>query len=779
MVWLELNTIESKRSLSNILSGLTLVGKRVYIANAREYYTNVHPLLYSLHKYARKYFISVATNRENENIVVNIISSEPNILDKAINNILLKKAHVEKEKELSYNEINELVNTKKYILLDFYFKLALRNYLYSINYQPKIVGSRTAWSSGSNDILYFFDADIDPLTFKGYISVDIRFPSSTTLWDKIVSESLGSNEIWELIDSNVMVPYGNKYAYGKICGFIHKRVSEDIDVNGEKLNLFEYYMRKGIRLDPDEQPIVEIEIISPESRRGRKPLYYPPSQVRIFLPIDVPEPHTRYDRINGVLEKLIENFSIHGIRFRKAVIRYEHKKYVNVIRDVVLKYGNRESYISPLFSMQKLNTKPLHGPVNVPKLFLLLPNTVSKEVVGLFSKLIQLLYESYNLGTIGKVEVCFYKVHEDPANQKVEFSSKLKEILEKNKPTDTLVMPVINRRYLFKIAKQICSDKSYHARVLEEETFAEIIELILDFQITNEEKINEYINTIKKEKITDKQLEQLTSMLSNIVFSIYVEFLLQSEIYKHRVPSKLTWALAEPADGSGKSLYIGYDVSRSPINRNEVAVAFVLYDSYGYMLNAIVKQIRGEKLSKDVFESILLSLLEPLQHEESMERLVIYKDGGIRGKQESNEIIEVFSSIGRKIGLKQIDVIGIIKRHNLRLFAKRKQEKIMDNPSAGTWIKIWDIIKYGVYAERALIISSEAKSGGTVKPVLLERYTREYSNKTINELVNEYFRLCRLDYWNPLDGMNKYPLPIFMADKLAYLALQNIQIKTP
>jgi len=454
------------------------------------------------------------------------------------------------------------------------------------------------------------------------------------------------------------------------------------------------------------------------------------------------------------------------------------KKYVNVIRDIILKYGDKESYVSPLLSMQKLNTKPLHGLVNVPKLSILLPNTVNKEDAGLFSKLIQLLYESYNLGTIGKVETCFYRVHEDPANQKVEFSNRLKEVLERNKPTNTLVMPVINRRYLFKTAKQICSNKFYHARVLEEETFAEIVGLISDLKITNEEKINEYINTIKKEKVSDEQLEQLTSMLSNIVFSIYVEFLLQSEIYNHRVPSKLTWALAKPADNLGKSLYIGYDISRSTINRNEVAVAFVLYDSYGYMLNAIVKQIRGEKLSKDVFESILLSLLEPLQHEESMERLVIYKDGGIRGKQEFNEIIEVFSSIGRKIRLKQIDVIGVIKRHNLRLFAKRKQEKIMVNPSAGTWIKIWVIIKYGVYAERALIISSEAKSGGTVKPVLLERYTKEYSDKTIDELVNEYLRLCRLDYWNPLDGMNKYPLPIFMADKLAYLALQNIQIKT-
>ena len=260
---------------------------------------------------------------------------------------------------------------------------------------------------------------------------------------------------------------------------------------------------------------------------------------------------------------------------------------------------------------------------------------------------------------------------------------------------------------------------------------------------------------------------------------MYVEFILQSEIYNHKVPNKLTWALAKPADNVGESLYVGYDVSRSTLNRNEVAVAFVLYDSYGYMLNATFKQVHGEKISRDVLESILLSLFKPLMRKQSINRLVIYKDGGIRSRNEFKDIMDTFSKIGKKIGFKQIDVVGVIKRHNLRLFAKKKTENIMDNPKIGTWIKIWDIIRHGVYAERALIVSSEAKAGGAVKPVLIERYGKETSNKTIDEIVNEYLRLCRLDYWNPINGINKFPLPVFMADKLAYLALQGVQIKTP
>ncbi len=43
----------------------------------------------------------------------------------------------------------------------------------------------------------------------------------------------------------------------------------------------------------------------------------------------------------------------------------------------------------------------------------------------------------------------------------------------------------------------------------------------------------------------------------------------------------------------------------------------------------------------------------------------------------------------------------------------------------------------------------------------------------------EYIRLCRLNFWNPLDGLSKYPLPILMADKIAYLSALGISIRTP
>ncbi len=780
--WLELNAVETAKPLSSLLNKLPLTGKRILLSTTKSYYSNIHPLLYSLSRYADKYFISVAIERITDNLYkLYIVSSNNQVVEKALEIFSKNQIEPDETKELTDNEIRELVNARKYSLLDFYLKLSLRNYLYRRNYKPRTIGRKNLWFRENSDILYSIDTYIDPTTYKGYISVDIRIQSSKPLWDKIVSEKMDVNEVWKFLNSNVIVPYGKIYAYGRIHGFMQVKVSEPLPSMPNQQSLLEYYEeKKGIRLDPNEYPVVEVEIISPEPR-GQKILPYPPSQVRVFLPIEKPDPHTRYDMIYGVLGDLIKDFNIFGIGFRKAVITYKDR--VNMLKDIKLEYGNRITHASPLFSMQKLNVKPLHGSVNISKLLILLPRTVldyednSREIIDVINKFIKLLYEEYNFGKISGVLTRYYDTFQDPDKQKVEFSEKLIKFLEKESPTKAIFMPVINHPYLFKIAKQLSTDRYFHARIIEEETFTHIMDLIKELNIRDEKSIKRYITIINE--IEDDQLKELISIISNIVFSLYVEFLIQKEVYKHDIPNKLTWALAEPADGKGESIYMGYDVSRSVSNRNDIAVSFILYDSHGYMLSAFAKRVHGEKISRDTIESILLSLLEPIKYREEIKRLVIYKDGGIRGKDEYNNIMNIFNNIGRRIGLEQIDVIGIIKRHNLRLFAKKKPENIMINPWMGTWIRLWDINRYGIYAERALIVSSTAKTGGTVKPVLLERYSKETSSKNIKDIVKEYLRLCRLDYWNPLDGINKFPLPVFMADKLAYLALQDVQIKTP
>ncbi len=778
MNWLELNSVESRSSLSYILSSSSLAGKRVYLPRTKSYYSNIHPLFYSLSGYAGKHFISISVDRHHSDIEVNIISSDTGLIDRAIDILQAKQIQPDGEEELKSEEISKLITTRGYSLLDFYLKLSLRNYLHKTGYQPETYGNRILWSKRGDNTLYSIDADVDPSTLRGYISVDIRLPSSSTLWDKIVSGDITDNELWELIDANVMVPYGNRYAYGTIHGFIARRVNETLNLNGKQLNLVDYYKRRSIPIDPNEYPIVEVEIVSPEPR-GSNLLYYPPSQVRMLLPTEKPEPHTRYNKINGVLEDLVKRYNVMRIPFRKT--RIKRKELVDIIRQIKLRYRDGViTHTSPLFSVQKRDAKPLHGPINIPKLLILLPKNVvtgedNKEAVDAIRMFIRLIYRKYHLGKIGKVIVNYYEPHDNPNEQKIEFSNKLTNLLKENSPTEALLLPIINHSYLFKLAKQICSDRFFHARILEEGTFMDIMETVKELGVSGASEIEHYFSEVIK---GNKKSGQLISLLSNVVFSIYVEFLLQSEIYNHRIPNKLTWALAEPADNVGKSLYMGYDVSRSTSNRNDIAVVFVLYDSYGYMLNAALRQVRGEKLTGETLESILLSLFRPLMHRPNINRLVIYKDGGIRSKGEFDDIMNTFLEIGGKMGFSQIDVVGVIKRHNIRLFEK-KYRNMMANPEIGTWVKLWDINRHGVYAERALIVSSKARAGGTVKPVLLERYGKETSNKTIRDIVIEYLRLCRLDYWNPLDGMNKLPLPIYMADKLAYLALQGVQIKTP
>jgi len=782
--WLELNAVETTRPLSSLLNKLSLTGKHILLSTTKPYYSSIHPLFYGLSQYADKYFISVTTERVTDKFYkIYIVSSNSQVVEKALEILLKNKIKLDEVKDLTSDEIRELVDTKRYSLLDTYLKLSLRNYLYSRQYKPRTIGKKNLWFREGGNVLYTLDADLDPITYKGYISVDIRIQSSMPLWDKIVSENIDINKVWGFLNSFVIVPYGKMYAYGKIHGFIPVKVSEPLPSMPNQQSLLEYYKeKKGISLDPDEYPIVEVEILSPEPR-GKRILPYPPSQVKVFLPIDKPDPHTRYEMINDVLVDIIKNFNFLGIGFRKAIITYKDR--VNMLKDIKLEYGNRKTHISPLFSMQKLNTKPLHGPVNISKLLILLPRTVlgyednSKEIIEIIGKFIKLLYREYNFGEISEILTSYYDVFEAPDKQKVEFSDKLVKFLEDNSPAEVMFMPVINHSYLFKTAKQLSTDRYFHARIIEEETFTRIMDLIKEFDITDEETIKQYITIVKDNKIEDEQLEELISILSNIVFSLYVEFIIQREVYRHKVPNKLTWALLKPADGKGESIYMGYDVSRNISDRSEVAVSFILYDSHGYMLSAFSRKVHGEKISRDTLEAIMLSLLEPVKHRRNIRRLVIYKDGCIRGRDEYNDIMSIFNNIGRRIGLKQVDIIGIIKRHNLRLFAMKKSENTMINPWMGTWIRLWDINRYGVYAERALIISSTAKTGGTVKPVLLERYSKEASRKNIRDIVKEYLRLCRLDYWNPLDGINKLPIPVFMADKLAYLALQGVQIKTP
>jgi hypothetical protein len=263
-----------------------------------------------------------------------------------------------------------------------------------------------------------------------------------------------------------------------------------------------------------------------------------------------------------------------------------------------------------------------------------------------------------------------------------------------------------------------------------------------------------------------------------MLLSINVEFSLQRTIYQRQIPQNIGWRLAEPADGEDKSIYVGFDVSRS--ESGGIGVVVVLYNAYGSMLNATIAPIAGEKLTYEDLRGILLNIFSKVSQDlKDKTRLVIYKDGPIHSSKELSDVLEAFNNVAKQFGFKVVDVIGVIKRSNLRVFKLTKDKKGVgvQNPEVGLWTEIWAISRFGVKARRALVIASQALQG-TSRPIVLEWYTPR-ADKDIEAIVKEYLSVCRLNFWDARTGLKKIPLPLNLADILAYLFKAGIPIKTP
>ncbi|MEM1863226.1 MAG: hypothetical protein QXT47_06050 [Desulfurococcaceae archaeon] len=59
-------------------------------------------------------------------------------------------------------------------------------------------------------------------------------------------------------------------------------------------------------------------------------------------------------------------------------------------------------------------------------------------------------------------------------------------------PKDAFVCPVVNYRYLFKIAKHICSEKYFHARVIWIETFINLLDGVSRFILKDNQSFSRY-----------------------------------------------------------------------------------------------------------------------------------------------------------------------------------------------------------------------------------------------------------------------------------------------
>jgi len=733
-------------------------------------------LRYILSKYVTDTsFIGLIERPVDKYVKLIIVSMIRNIIDRIQNE--LKGFEFEKFEYLTSIQLSKMISDKisKYYLLDSYIKLAFRNFLQKTNRKP--ISRSSCWKDG--DIIVCPDIDLDPKDFYAYISVDIR-KISPSVWDLIIDKKISRMNLHELIGKRALIPYGQSFVWGLIVDFIPSSVSEYyVGWEGEKISLYDYYTKKkNIKLNTQENPVVKVKM--PQiSGKSEEELVYPPSQVRIIYDMRT-ELQERYNHIDKILEEISANFKLFGIEFMKY--QAGSHGYIDPINQIKLLYHNKITSHSPIVAIQRDGAKLLRGIINIKNIYLLLPKELMNDE-NLIESLVKIGFKEYNLGEINNVISVLYEDFKDSRKSDMEFIEKLNDLIIIAKPNTDVIVPIIKYNRFYEHSKRICSQKNFHARVIELKTISKILKIAKELGLKESKNLEaEFKQIIKRsEVIKEKKVGELISTLFNILLSIYVEFNIQSSIYEGKIPSDIAWKLAQPADGVGESIYIGFDVSRKRDERSAGAI-FVLYDFFGSMLNAKTIMISGERLT---YEDISNTLLELLKVKTDLliriNRIVLLKDGPIRSYDEYENVIRAFENVGIELDFNFIDFIGVVKRHNLRLF-KKTATKII-NPERGIWTSIWGIRRAGIEdVERALIISSSVEAGraGAVKPIIIERYKSKYSsNKSINDIAKEYLYLCRLNFWNGIDGLSKLPLPLKMADTLAYLTMIGVPIKTP
>jgi hypothetical protein len=793
------NVIVSKQSLDTVFEALinnAVNDVKLYAFRINEElpYGSIQRRLYKgLTKFAKNdVFTGFAIVELNEGVNVYVASQNPNIekyVKEAFNGVNIESLSLEPSAKA------QALRNYRYQFLNSYLSLLLHNILYQLGFRR---GGRNYWVWYKNPEYSYrirVDVDLDPDTYYAYVSIDIYTPMQTLL--NLVKNSNGYQK---LKNKTVLVSLGEDYVWGRIVDLEDVPVTQSyIEQKGQKISIYEYWKKiKNVDIDKNERPVAIVEV----KRRGEKLLLkYPPSQVRVPAIGDKLSPKQRLNAIEEILNTVAVHFKPFNIDFERHTLnRY---KYYDVVSNVWLSYGNNiKTYKSPLIAIQEEAT--LLSYADIRRLLVLIPSTIlneeeMKELIKRLFMLISVIFETYKLGKISKITIRRYTVVENENETSAKFTIELQQLIGEYKlePDKDFIVVVYPDSYkqLYTDTKRICSQHWFHSQLIRASTLKKLIEYIKEFNLSVEEKesittwyeenIVKRINKLQsmkqlndEDRKTLNKLKQFNSTLFNILLSINVEFSLQRAIYQRQIPQNIGWRLAEPADGEDKSIYVGFDVSRS--ESGGIGVAVVLYNAYGSMLNATIAPIAGEKLTYEDLRGILLNIFSKVSQDlRGKTRLVIYKDGPIQSFKELSDILEAFNDVAKQFGFKVVDVIGVIKRSNLRVFELTEDKKgvKVQNPKAGLWTEIWAISRFRVKTRRALAIVSQTLQG-TSRPIVLEWYTLR-ADKDIEAIVKEYLSMCRLNFWDARTGLKKIPLPLNLADILAYLFKAGIPIKTP
>ena len=554
----------------------------------------------------------------------------------------------------------------------------------------------------------------------------------------------------------------------------------------EKVKLF-------IETEPSERefPLFKVEV----ERVRKEPLTYPPSLLKPIEAPEPPDPATRWDNIRKIV-RIVEDYikkvykSLTGEELELKYIKYGiDSQLVGVrlnfytgfsieepFRDTTmeLKYRDdkgreRSSLASPLYALSRQGCMPYAGR-QVLRLLVIYPSTLSRSRLEEFVNYSSSLFSEFNFGNIAGC--AYYSYNYDPVNLSESLTSlekTLHQALSLHSNLEYLPLVVIpDSEEFYKLSKEVASSRGFHTQLVELETFNRAVE---------------FISIIKNPK-TVRQVKQrvesaLRSLIANVCGGIYVEYLIQKSIALGKASGPLTWILAEPADGSAQSMYVGLDVSTK---RGVSGAAFILLDPYGKLIDAKVIQLKSEVLRYQDYYDVLRYMLSKAR-EQGLKRIVILRDGIPRTSLELSECLQAFNRVTTELKYEiELEYVAVIKRSTVRIFGSNRKTKV--NPLQGTYAYLYKIRHLGYNAHEVLVVASKPERGeeereGTVRPIILRIYElrKTYSFEELKRIAEEYLALTRLNFWNIVTGVSKLALPVKMADILSYMLSMGIPIK--
>ena len=271
----------------------------------------------------------------------------------------------------------------------------------------------------------------------------------------------------------------------------------------------------------------------------------------------------------------------------------------------------------------------------------------------------------------------------------------------------------------------------------------------------------------------------------NIALAVYKELLIQAAKTSRDELLATPWALCNPADGKGVTIYMGIDVGRAEEKEKaNPAICTAIYDSYGSMLGAtVLAAVKGEKVSgADIEKAVIRSLQligeldPPLEPRPS--RVVILRDGYLNKEELVKQSIELED--GYKIN---VIAVGVVKKHDTRVYV-RYGNGVYNVPPL-TAIYLGSYVHRGYSAHHVLLISGHRSAGmerdsiPLYRPLLLvipDMYVR--GKRDALKLAIEIGKLAKLNFENAITGLGKLPLPIQLADILAKLVAHDLPIET-